>query len=106
MQCKHILNVGYVSFQVMVGHQSMNDSVITDFCDGSHFQSHPLFGIPTPSFQVFLYYDDVELCNPLGSKRTKHKIGMFLYHFGDKFTYMICSCTCRCFLFRSWKFTS
>ena len=33
MQSKHILNVGYLSLQVMVGHQSMNDSVITDFCD-------------------------------------------------------------------------
>ena len=64
----------------MLGHQSANESVISDFCDGSHFRTHPLFSIPVPSLQVFLYYDEVELCNPLGSKRTKHKIGMIFNH--------------------------
>ena len=28
----------------------------------------------------FLYYDDLELCNPLGSRRTIHKIGIRKLH--------------------------
>ena len=27
-------------------------------------------------WQIFLYYDELELCNPLGSRRGVHKIGM------------------------------
>ena len=58
----------------MLGHK--NDSIImSDFCDGSRFTSHPLFSFHPQSLQLCLYYDELELCNPLGSKRTKHKIG-------------------------------
>lgn len=28
------------------------------------------------SLQITLYYDELELCNPLGSHRKKHKIGI------------------------------
>ena len=28
------------------------------------------------NFQIFLYHDDVEVCNPIGSKRVIHKLGM------------------------------
>ena len=34
------------------------------------YQQHPLF-----TLQVLFYYDDVEVCNPLGSKKQQHKIG-------------------------------
>lgn len=46
-----------------------------DLCDGAGFSGHPLFGIYTCALQIILYYDDVEICNPLGSKRSKHKLG-------------------------------
>ncbi len=49
-----------------------------DFCDGHVFQSHPLFTVHCHGLQLFLYYDDVEVCNPLGSKRKIHKLGVFL----------------------------
>ena len=40
-----------------------------------------------PALQVILYYDDVEICNPLGSRTKKHKLGMkYMYHF-----YIACS---------------
>ena len=36
---------------------------------------HPLFREDQKALQIFLYYDDVEMCNPLGSKKTVHKMG-------------------------------
>ena len=46
-----------------------------DYCDGSEFKQHPLFSGHVNSLQLF-YYDDTEICNPLGSKRSIHKLGM------------------------------
>ena len=34
-----------------------------------------LFSVHENSLQLFLYYDDVEFCNPLGSKKQIHKLG-------------------------------
>ena len=47
-----------------------------DFCDGYMYKEHPLFSVDNTALQIFLYYDDVELCNPLGSKAKVHKVGM------------------------------
>ena len=47
-----------------------------DFCDGSLYKAHPLFSHEPASLQIMLYYDDVELCNPLGSRAKVHKLGM------------------------------
>ena len=49
--------------------------VVRDYCDGSECKTHPLFSLRANGLQIMLYYDDVELCNPLGSSRTKHKVG-------------------------------
>ena len=58
-----------------MSHVSDNDSIMADFCDGTHFKSHSLLNIDQPTLHLHLYYDEPELCNPLGSKRTKHNIG-------------------------------
>ena len=48
---------------------------MTDYCDSPEFYKHSIFSANTASIQITLYYDDVEICNPLGSKRCKHKLG-------------------------------
>ena len=50
-----------------------------DFCDGELFRDghHPLFSINDNAIQIILYYDDFEVANPLGSKATLHKLGMY-----------------------------
>lgn len=63
-----------------------------DYCDGTLFRSHPLFTSNPNSLQIILYYDDVEICNPLGSKAKVHKLGMNIlctrtYHL---YCYMYC----------------
>ena len=39
------------------------------------FRQHPIFSENPSSLQIMVYYDELELCNPLGSRRKKHKIG-------------------------------
>ena len=58
----------------MTSHQR-TDGIQEDYCDSAHFQENPLFSVDCNSLQLMLYYDDLEFCNPLGSKRKKHKLG-------------------------------
>lgn len=51
------------------------DGIIADFCDGDVCANHPLFYSDPKAIQIFLYYDDVAVVNPLGSKTSKHKFG-------------------------------
>ena len=62
----------------MRGHNS-DDVVMKDYCDSPKAKEHPLFG-SSHALQIFLYYDEVELCNPIGSSRKKHKLGKVLYY--------------------------
>lgn len=59
----------------MCGHQRKDD-IVEDFCDSIHAKSHPLFGNNKTALQLMLFYDDLEVCNPIGSSRKKHKIGI------------------------------
>ena len=61
----------------MMNHQSNFES-LHDFCDGNYYKRHELFSSDKPAIQLLLYYDELEVCNPLGSKRTKHKLGKIL----------------------------
>ena len=51
------------------------DGIIADFCDRDVCANHPLFSSDPKAIQIFLYYDDVAVVNPLGSKTSKHKFG-------------------------------
>ena len=52
-----------------------SDENLEDICDGSLLKSHELFSQNPLALQLILYYDDVEVCNPLGSYRSVHKLG-------------------------------
>ena len=65
--------------QVLRGHtcgmMAWGDGLLSDYCDGSAYGTHPLFSQTFPSLEIMLYYDDVEVCNPLGSRTKTHKLG-------------------------------
>ena len=66
--------------KVLNSHKAL-DGMLADFCDGEQFKSSPLFKDDPCALQIQLYYDELEVCNPLGSKAKKHKLGkinMFL----------------------------
>ena len=52
-----------------------SDDLISDYCDGDAYKSHPLFSTDPHALQILLYYDDLEITNPLGSHTKVHKIG-------------------------------
>lgn len=62
--------------QVMDTHRQTSTNVLSDYCDGKCCREHPLFSTDPVALQLILYYDELELCNPLGSRRKKHKIGL------------------------------
>ena len=56
---------------------------LNDMCDGSVFKNHPIFKFDKQEIQLNAYYDEVELCNPLGSYTKKHKIGCLFFTVGN-----------------------
>lgn len=62
--------------QVCRGHQQADSTRVLDFCDSPKAKEHHLFSFDPRSLQILLYFDEVELCNPLGASRKKHKLGM------------------------------
>ena len=58
----------------MRGHASA-DNLLRDYCDGTDISNHPLFSAERRALEIMLYYDGVELCNPLGTKVKVHKLG-------------------------------
>ncbi len=63
----------------MNGHKHSSPELLVDFCDGEHFSRFPPFCTDYSSLQIVLYYDELEVCNPLGLRRKKHKIGKVQY---------------------------
>ena len=45
-----------------------NSNLLCDYRDGTHYTILKLFQDAPKALQIELYYDDVEMCNPLGSK--------------------------------------
>ena len=49
-----------------------------DYSDGSQFKEHLLYKDHPEALQIHLYFDELEVCNPLGSRALKHKLGMYV----------------------------
>ena len=47
------------------------------------YHDHPLFSSDPTALQIIGYYDDIEVCNPLGSSAKKHKLSVFLFSIGN-----------------------
>ena len=49
--------------------------MLGDYCDGELFRTHNLFSIHCNALQIIAYFDEVEVCNPLGSHSGLQKLG-------------------------------
>ena len=47
------------------------------------FRKHPLFSTDERAIQIIAYYDEIELCNPLGSNTKVHKLGCVFFTLGN-----------------------
>ena len=44
------------------------NGLLEDFCDGEVVKNHPLFSTDPQALQIVAYYDELEVCNPLGTQ--------------------------------------
>lgn len=52
------------------------DGMIGDYCDGTAYKlMSPIILRSFYCSSIYVYYDDIEVCNPIGSKAKKHKLG-------------------------------
>ena len=77
--------------------------IMSDYCDGKIYKTHPLFSTDPVALQLILYYDELELCNPLGSRRKKHKIGTCTYLYMSACLLNNTCHTCRSITLSSWE---
>ena len=61
--------------QIQRGHSCTKPGLLSDYCDGDSFKTHSLFSLHSDALQVHFYYDEVEVCNPIGSHKKIHKLG-------------------------------
>lgn len=61
--------------QVLRGHSQQDHQLMGDYCDGTAYKTHSLYSSCPQALQIMAYYDDLEVCNPLGSRAKKHKLG-------------------------------
>lgn len=59
------------------------NSILEDICDGELFQNHQLFSKNPLALQITMFYDELELCNPLGTHVKWHKLAVFLFTLGN-----------------------
>lgn len=59
------------------------ETTLRDMCDGLVFKSHPMFGSDNKTIQIIGYFDEIELCNPLGSSNKKHKVECIFFSIGN-----------------------
>ena len=77
---KQLLNDDTILEEIDHSHERIRtDDFIEDFCDGTVFKNHSLFSKDPYALQVVAYYDELELCNPLGSHVKQHKLGIVFY---------------------------
>ncbi|XP_065204550.1 uncharacterized protein LOC135834551 [Planococcus citri] len=55
------------------------DGVLSSFIDGKTFKNSQFFQKFPHALRLQLYYDELEITNPLASKRGVHKLGAFYY---------------------------
>ena len=54
-----------------------HDNILRDYCDGDFIQS---LDVSENDLLLAFYYDGLEVVNPLGSRRGKHKLGKTAYN--------------------------
>jgi hypothetical protein len=59
-----------------------NGNIINDFHHASYSQAHQILSDPH-ALKIIGYFDEIEIVNPIGSARKKHKLGVFMWQLGN-----------------------
>ena len=80
---RNLLNQDDFRSEVLNPHFETTEDMLGDFCDGSLYNSHPLFSSHPLALQVIAYFDELEVVNPIGSYVRKHKLGCLFFFLGN-----------------------
>ena len=69
--------------QIVSVRNASPSELLSDFCDGSLFKTHPIFSTNPHALQIILYYDELEIANPIGCFVKQHKIGCVMFSLGN-----------------------
>lgn len=58
------------------------NGILEDICHGELYKHHPLFSKNPLALQIIMFYDELELGNPLGTHVKRHKLAVFLFTLG------------------------
>uniref|UniRef100_A0A7M5VG98 C2H2-type domain-containing protein n=1 Tax=Clytia hemisphaerica TaxID=252671 RepID=A0A7M5VG98_9CNID len=65
--------------------QASAKDVLFDFQDGELFQNDKYFQDHKDAIALIIFHDEIEVCNPLGSKAGKHKLDLYYYRGGGAY---------------------
>lgn len=80
---KSLLQHEDIFAQVMNSHETCQDGVLSNYCDGKFYKTNRLFNSDVKTLQVCLYNDDFEVCNPIGTFRKKQKLNSMYFFLGN-----------------------
>ena len=61
---------------------SRSDGLLEDFCDGELLKNHIILS-KSQTLQIIAYFNELEVCNPLGTDTKKHKLAIVLFTLGN-----------------------
>jgi hypothetical protein len=70
---------GMLYGQSLVNHVT----VLPDYINSENFEVHAVFRTHSNATRLHGYIDDIEVCNPLGSAQTKHKLTAVYFYIGN-----------------------
>lgn len=70
-------------FDVIMARQASDPGCLCDFNDGSVFENHEFFNSDSTKLRIHLYTDEFEVVNPLGSRKSVHKVMGFYFFLGN-----------------------
>jgi hypothetical protein len=65
--------------EAILNEPSSNDGFAKSFVDGNQFKNNPFLQAHPRAIRLQIYYDDIEITNPIGTKTGSHKIGAFYF---------------------------
>ena len=65
------------------GTTAIDRSRISDFTCGKYFNEHSYFQGNRSLIRLHFYFDQLEVCNPLGSFKSKNKLACFYFFVGN-----------------------
>ena len=69
--------------QITTVRSTSSSELLRDLCDGSLFKTHPIFSTNPTALQIILYYDELEIANPIGCFVKQHKLGCLMFSLGN-----------------------